>query len=265
MCKTLEEVHEITKKNIGILTEKRILAIDKGELAIHGIWQEIIEKSAMKIAEKKDIKKIVDIDMGYLKKKYGGYPRVIITLAIIKIIANVFPEKTFEERKSLTDTLTILTQDFMEKDYTERFLKAIEEHMDMPFNTCERCGRCCLEMGVQTCDYWDLWKWFIHGRKDILRYACVYLSNDQPREINIISGKYLKLSDFFHYDFINGDLWITEDDDEKFRCPFLRKKRNKDIYICKIQDLKPSACEEYPIHGPCLKKKEKKDSGGKNE
>ena len=43
------------------------------------------------------------------------------------------------------------------------------------------------------------------------------------------------------------DIWVnpkTRDDVD--RCPWLRKIRGSDRYICRIHDLKPEHCRKYP-------------------
>jgi len=47
---------------------------------------------------------------------------------------------------------------------------------------------------------------------------------------------------------ISFDLWFDPDTGEElYRCPFLRKVRNKDRYRCRIHDTKPSRCRDFPI------------------
>jgi Fe-S-cluster containining protein len=43
------------------------------------------------------------------------------------------------------------------------------------------------------------------------------------------------------------DIWISPitHDDVK-RCPWLRKLPNQNKYICRIQDVKPEHCRDYP-------------------
>ena len=35
--------------------------------------------------------------------------------------------------------------------------------------------------------------------------------------------------------------------DDVSRCPWLRKVRGKDQYVCRIQDVKPDLCRDYPL------------------
>ena len=71
----------------------------------------------------------------------------------------------------------------------------------------------------------DMWE--DNLRDDILAWV-------DPVEIG--NGKYI-------YDvWINPKTW-----DDVGRCPWLRKLPGKDKYICKIHDVKPTLCREYPI------------------
>jgi Fe-S-cluster containining protein len=43
------------------------------------------------------------------------------------------------------------------------------------------------------------------------------------------------------------DVWINPNtNDDVARCPWLRKLPRKEKYICKINDVKPRVCREYP-------------------
>jgi Fe-S-cluster containining protein len=45
-----------------------------------------------------------------------------------------------------------------------------------------------------------------------------------------------------------GDLWISPvTGEEASRCPWLRKVRGQDRYICRIHDVKPEVCMDYPV------------------
>ena len=43
------------------------------------------------------------------------------------------------------------------------------------------------------------------------------------------------------------------------RCPFLKKVKNKDQYICLIHDTKPSACKKFPFLDPLEEAADEKD------
>jgi Fe-S-cluster containining protein len=78
----------------------------------------------------------------------------------------------------------------------------------------------------------DMEMWRDKGRFDILKWIDPY-----PRPIkkngHIVAG--------YHY-------WInprTGKDVE--RCPWLRKVRGQDKYVCRINDVKPAVCRNYPF------------------
>jgi len=92
---------------------------------------------------------------------------------------------------------------------------------------CKQCGNCCLNLSdaFTTCAFEeDIQLWEREGREDILAWVypiqlgseCVY------------------------------DLWINpETGEDAERCPWL-KKLPKNKYICKIHDVKPKHCRDYP-------------------
>jgi Fe-S-cluster containining protein len=90
--------------------------------------------------------------------------------------------------------------------------------------TCTQCGHCCLNLGAyQSCaTVEDVDMWEEHGRDDILEWV---------EEIG--PGIF--------------DIWISpRTHDDVNRCPWLRKLPGKDKYICRIQDMKPEICRNYP-------------------
>ncbi len=87
---------------------------------------------------------------------------------------------------------------------------------------CNSCGKCCLKYsagsGLGTATDKDIARWI--DRPDILEYI----------------------------DFTR-DLWVSPiTGDETSRCPWLRKLPNKNIYKCKIYDVRPDACRAYPVN-----------------
>jgi len=45
----------------------------------------------------------------------------------------------------------------------------------------------------------------------------------------------------------NGDIWINPKTGEDVdRCPWLRKRNNMPTYYCRIHNVKPKVCREYP-------------------
>jgi Fe-S-cluster containining protein len=44
-----------------------------------------------------------------------------------------------------------------------------------------------------------------------------------------------------------GDLWISpKTGEEATRCPWLRKLPKQDRYICRIYDVRPDTCRDFP-------------------
>ena len=95
--------------------------------------------------------------------------------------------------------------------------------------SCKQCGNCCLNLSgaYSTCaDEKDIELWEKQGRSDIMEWvACIPLGEDT-----------------FIY-----DLWLSPKTGEEVeRCPWLRKLPRKNKYVCRIQDVKPRHCREYP-------------------
>jgi Fe-S-cluster containining protein len=93
---------------------------------------------------------------------------------------------------------------------------------------CKQCGYCCLNLNAHyTCvGEDDIRLWEKAGRTDILEW--VY---------------YLPIGrDDFVY-----DIWFNPKTGEEVRrCPWLRKLPKKNKYVCRIHDVKPRLCREYP-------------------
>ena len=94
---------------------------------------------------------------------------------------------------------------------------------------CKQCGNCCLNLGdaFQTCaSEADVRSWEDEGRDDVPQWVDPIVFGDQ-----------------FVY-----DIWINpKTGDDVDHCPWLRKLRGKDKYICRIHDVKPEHCRNYPI------------------
>ena len=94
---------------------------------------------------------------------------------------------------------------------------------------CKQCGQCCLNLldAFQTsATDQDIKMWKDEGRDDIL---------DWVDPIHIGSNQYVY------------DIWLSPVTGEDVkRCPWLRKLPNQDNYICRIHDVKPSHCRNYP-------------------
>ena len=94
---------------------------------------------------------------------------------------------------------------------------------------CKQCGNCCLNLSdafqTRVTDE-DVQLWEHQGRWDILQWV---------DSIPIIEDHYVH------------DIWISPTTgDDVARCPWLRKLPNKDKYICRIHDVKPTHCRKYP-------------------
>jgi len=92
---------------------------------------------------------------------------------------------------------------------------------------CQQCGLCCqvfcgteIEITEK-----DLDRWMLDGREDILEWV-----------------DSINFGDHVEHDFPIHPTKNTQVD----RCPFLEKLPHKDIYICKINDTKPTGCREFP-------------------
>ena len=102
----------------------------------------------------------------------------------------------------------------------------------MPYDgfECKQCGHCCtLSDAYQgSASEADVKMWEDNDRWDILDW------------VSTIYGKNGEV--FCH------DIWISPTThDWVNRCPWLRKLPNKDKYICRIHDMKPELCRNYPL------------------
>jgi Fe-S-cluster containining protein len=94
---------------------------------------------------------------------------------------------------------------------------------------CKQCGHCCLylEAAHTTVSATDNGLWELEGREDILEWTDPICDD---------SGKVLAY-----------DIWIDpKTGEDVVRCPWLRKNPEKEEYICRIYDVKPRFCREYP-------------------
>ena len=94
---------------------------------------------------------------------------------------------------------------------------------------CRQCGNCCLNLtGVfQACaSEADIRRWEVEGRDDILAWVDRIALGDQTVY----------------------DIWINpRTGDDVSRCPWLRKVRGTDTYMCRIHAVKPDHCRRYPV------------------
>ena len=92
---------------------------------------------------------------------------------------------------------------------------------------CTQCGRCCTNenfMGSLAASGEDVRRWRKEGRGDILEWVWIFGDADDPW----------------------GDLWINSAEHEAQRCPFVRKVRGQDKYVCRIYETRPAVCRAYP-------------------
>ena len=94
---------------------------------------------------------------------------------------------------------------------------------------CKQCGNCCLNLNdaFETCATdQDIQLWNEKGRDDIFEWAA---------PIPIGFGQY------------GYDIWISPTTGDYVPwCPWLRKLPNNEKYICRIHEVKPQHCREYP-------------------
>jgi len=94
---------------------------------------------------------------------------------------------------------------------------------------CKQCGHCCLNLNdafSTSVSEEDIFLWESQGRHDILEWVEV---------IDLGNGEAVY------------DIWINpETGEDVHRCPWLRKLPGQDRYICRIHDVKPAHCLEYP-------------------
>ncbi|OGW29255.1 MAG: hypothetical protein A2X59_07670 [Nitrospirae bacterium GWC2_42_7] len=107
--------------------------------------------------------------------------------------------------------------------------KKLLRNMPLKGFVCKQCGNCCLNLSdaYSTCvDEKDIEMWEQAGRSDIL--ACV-------ASIPIGEGSFVY------------DIWFNSTTGaEAQRCPWLRKLPKMNKYVCRIHDVKPRHCREYP-------------------
>ena len=99
---------------------------------------------------------------------------------------------------------------------------------------CRQCGHCCLNLSdayqTSATDE-DIELWTAEGREDILEWVSfIPIGLDEAGTM--------------HYVY---DIWINPSTgDDVDRCPWLRKLPKQDKYICRIQEVKPSVCRNFP-------------------
>ena len=101
-----------------------------------------------------------------------------------------------------------------------------------PGSSCTNCGKCCTNsdyMGSLEATGADVKRWRRQGRGDILRFAIVMGPSNNP----------------------HADLWVdNQTGEERRRCPFVRKVRNQNRYLCTIYETRPKVCRDYVPWAP---------------
>ena len=102
----------------------------------------------------------------------------------------------------------------------------LETNME-DFN-CRQCGACCRFLEYQneiTSD--DVVRWRAAGRKDILKWVDEIRLKDHTSRfrawVNPLTGEQIQV------------------------CPFLREESPNGLWICRIHDVKPAICREFPL------------------
>ena len=94
--------------------------------------------------------------------------------------------------------------------------------------TCRQCGKCCQKLDYHnevTDD--DVAAWVQTGRSEILDWVGVFHKDGHETVYRI----WVK----------PGTRTYAE------ACPFLQKKSHENVWICRIHDVKPRICHEYPV------------------
>jgi len=108
---------------------------------------------------------------------------------------------------------------------------------------CKQCGNCCLNLWdayQSSVDQSDIDMWKENLREDILEWV-------DPIDCGEGAVVY--------------DIWINpRTGEDVIRCPWLRKLPEKNKYICRIHEVKPKVCREYP-----QTEKHAKETGCKGE
>ena len=93
---------------------------------------------------------------------------------------------------------------------------------------CKQCGNCCINLnGFSTCaSDADMRRWEAAGRTDILEWVDMIEVGDQRIY----------------------DIWLDPRTDEDVSCcPWLYRLPGEERYICRIHDVKPDVCRDYPV------------------
>ena len=94
--------------------------------------------------------------------------------------------------------------------------------------TCRQCGRCCFLDYHNEVTAEDVAIWRTLGRKDILKWVYEIRCDGQPEK--------------YQAWVVPGTLKQTE------TCPFLEKESESGRRRCRIHDVKPAICRQYPLN-----------------
>lgn len=105
--------------------------------------------------------------------------------------------------------------------YSESTINEIEQSREKEGFKCKQCGLCCKSTQYVNICAEDIERWKKHGRTDLF-------SNEMKMEWDYFGSSGL---------FRNSTTCT---------CPFLGKKQNKKEFYCKIQEIKPLFCRQFP-------------------
>ena len=93
---------------------------------------------------------------------------------------------------------------------------------------CNQCGQCCLSLDYQDqLKEKDVRRWQKLKRSDILEWVGVFKRNDEKKDYRI---------------------WMTPGTRQLAeKCPFLQKEPTENKWTCRIHDVKPGICRQYPV------------------
>jgi len=107
---------------------------------------------------------------------------------------------------------------------------------------CAQCGSCCLNSNAYYTNVTeeDIEMWVENERYDILDWV-------DPICFEYPLKKPFSWKNFRDHDIVCFDIWISpKTGDDVDRCPWLRKIPNKNKYKCRIHDVKPGFCRDFP-------------------
>ncbi len=129
---------------------------------------------------------------------------------LVSICARVFRERAFIDEHRETGHIGIRVETGMEGF------------------RCRQCGRCCRSLDYRrevTAE--DVARWRALGRSDILEWVGVFETSDR--------GKVYRI-------------WVIPGTTKRAEtCPFLYHESSENRWICRIHDVKPAICRQYPF------------------